>query len=248
MQVMLSAFVNEHRNDWDDHLPYVLCAYRSTIQESTGCTPNLMMFGREIHLPLDVMVGLPKEKQPCPVLYVEWVRNVLENTYQFAQEQLHKAAQRQKRNYDTKYGPKKFEAGIWVWYWYPPKARGKLNHGWDGPYMVIKVISEVLVQIQKSKHHRSRIVHIDTCVLVDDEPGNLPHNWLSDDSISTDTEVGQTNQGVWDCQLPCFNTRTNPKNDNEELSVSDIREPVCLKDEKVTRSGRVVRKPNRLDL
>ena len=27
---MLSAFVNDNRDDWDDHLPYLMMAYRAT--------------------------------------------------------------------------------------------------------------------------------------------------------------------------------------------------------------------------
>ena len=45
VQQMLAMFVNEHWDDWDDHLPYVMMAYRASVQESTGCTPNLLFFG-----------------------------------------------------------------------------------------------------------------------------------------------------------------------------------------------------------
>ena len=36
IQAMLRAFVNVARNDWDDHLPAVCCAYRATPHDSTG--------------------------------------------------------------------------------------------------------------------------------------------------------------------------------------------------------------------
>ena len=35
LQRTFSMLVNENRNDWDDHLPYVLMAYRASVQEST---------------------------------------------------------------------------------------------------------------------------------------------------------------------------------------------------------------------
>jgi hypothetical protein len=44
---MLSAFVSEHQNDWDEHLPYIAMAYRAAKHETTGITPNYMMLGRE---------------------------------------------------------------------------------------------------------------------------------------------------------------------------------------------------------
>ena len=40
---MLSAFVIEHQNDWDEHLPYILMTYRAAEHETTGNTPNYMM-------------------------------------------------------------------------------------------------------------------------------------------------------------------------------------------------------------
>ena len=68
-------FVNENHNDWDDHLPYLPSAFRASVQESTRCTPNRVMLGREFLLPIDVMVETPikHDNPPCPVLYTEWV-------------------------------------------------------------------------------------------------------------------------------------------------------------------------------
>ena len=75
---MLRSMVGEHRDDWDDHLPYVMMAYRATRQDSTGCLPNLMMLGGEARLPVEVMVGCPPPDAPaCPVEYVEWVRGAM---------------------------------------------------------------------------------------------------------------------------------------------------------------------------
>ena len=51
---MLAMFVGEHRNDWDDLLPAVMIAYRSSVHESTGFSPYQLMFGEECTLPMDV--------------------------------------------------------------------------------------------------------------------------------------------------------------------------------------------------
>ena len=50
LKSMLKSFCQVEKSDWDHHLPYVMMAYRATIQESTKCTPNLLMFGRETRL------------------------------------------------------------------------------------------------------------------------------------------------------------------------------------------------------
>lgn len=55
-------------------------AYRSSVEESTGCSPNLL---RENNSPIDLIIGNPlsNPNPVCPVEYVEWLRNTLENTH-----------------------------------------------------------------------------------------------------------------------------------------------------------------------
>ena len=102
---MLTTMVNEVRNDWDDHLPYVMMAYRASVHEVTKCTPNLLMLNHETNLPIDSMIGVPPE---TPVHYVEWVREASEHAFQFVQNNLKTSAERQKKLYDRKSGFPKF--------------------------------------------------------------------------------------------------------------------------------------------
>ena len=55
LATMLSAYVDEHHANWDEHLPYVMMAYRAAVHETTGTTPNKMMLGREVATPLDIV-------------------------------------------------------------------------------------------------------------------------------------------------------------------------------------------------
>lgn len=47
----LAILPSSHQRDWDDHLPLVLMSCRSAVQESTSCTPALLMLGRELRTP-----------------------------------------------------------------------------------------------------------------------------------------------------------------------------------------------------
>ena len=61
--MLLAMFAGEHKDDWDDLLPPVMMAYRSSVHESTGFSPYRLMLGEECTLPMDI--GLPRH-QPDP--------------------------------------------------------------------------------------------------------------------------------------------------------------------------------------
>ncbi|CAI5682172.1 unnamed protein product [Oreochromis niloticus] len=57
------------RCHWDIMIPYAVMAYRATKHSSTGLTPNMMLLGREITEPIDLVAGLPADETPgCTVL------------------------------------------------------------------------------------------------------------------------------------------------------------------------------------
>lgn len=62
----LSILTAEHQRDWDTHLPLVLMAYRSAVQDSTSCTPALLMLGRELRTPAEVAFGKPPDTFAVP--------------------------------------------------------------------------------------------------------------------------------------------------------------------------------------
>lgn len=57
LQDMLVKYVSHHQRDWDEHLPLVMMAYRSSVHASTQYTPFYLLFGHEVRLPVDVMFG-----------------------------------------------------------------------------------------------------------------------------------------------------------------------------------------------
>lgn len=55
---MLSLFVDENQLNWDRLLPYLMMAYSSSVQASAGFTPYKVLFGQEMVLPVDIMLGV----------------------------------------------------------------------------------------------------------------------------------------------------------------------------------------------
>ncbi len=49
--------VREERSTWDKSLDLVMMAYRATPQTSTGFTPNMLVTGKEMNIPVDLIYG-----------------------------------------------------------------------------------------------------------------------------------------------------------------------------------------------
>ena len=165
---MLSAFVTDQALDWDEHLPYVCMAYRSSVNTSTGCTPYSMIYGRECTMPVDLLYPHPPSANPaisCGPEYVNFVRKALETSHLFARQHLKASTVRQKKGYDS-YSKDRpaFQIGDMVRYYYPPaKQTNKFARPWLGPFEVIARPTTVDYTIRLvSQPAKVRTVHIDT--------------------------------------------------------------------------------------
>ena len=181
---MLSAFVSDRANDWDEHLPYVLMAYRSSRHSSTGCTPYSMTYGRECTMPVDLLFPDPTvpsapnlaNHKSCGPEYVEYIRRLIQTSHTFARDHLHRASVRQKKGYDAyaKDRPK-FQPGDLVRYYYPPsKTTNKFARPWIGPFLIQERVTPVDYRIVLvSDQKKIRVVHIDNL-----KPYELPYSKL----------------------------------------------------------------------
>ena len=141
-----------------------MLAYRTSVQESTGCTPFYLMFGREAHLPADVTYRLPPSSNPIQVnQYALDLRLRLESAYQRVRERIGLQHQQQKALYDRAAHGRPYAVHDMVWLHCPAVPRGKspkLHHYWQGPY---REVSDVLFLLQQGDSRRRRtVVHFDT--------------------------------------------------------------------------------------
>ncbi|MCG8044654.1 MAG: DDE-type integrase/transposase/recombinase, partial [Candidatus Thiodiazotropha endolucinida] len=162
---MLSAFVDDHRTDWDEQIPYVLMAYRSSEHETTGVTPNLLMLGRETTMPLDIMFEMPPSIKSVPVNQWVWQLNErLEMAHSYVRQTTGESMRRQKKVRDRKQSYEEFQAGNNVYVYFPVKPVGlswKLTPFWKGPFQVLEKVSGVLYKVNCGRNKSPQIIHCD---------------------------------------------------------------------------------------
>lgn len=165
IQAMLSKFVSKNQKDWDKYLPILVLAYNASVQESTGFSPSLLMFGREITLPIDLAIGKPANY--LSKTYSDFANNLeekLEKVHELTRTHLSIASDSQKRAYDHRIHKNVFSEGSLVWLYNPsvkPGQCSKLSCKWTGPFTVIKRINDVVYRIQKNARSKPKVVHHD---------------------------------------------------------------------------------------
>ena len=91
-------------------------------------------------------------------------QNKLQKAFHLVRDSLGQAAERRKHAYDLRTRQCRFTRNMWIWY-FTPRRRVQLSHKWqsfyDGPYLVIRAIGEVNVEIQRTSRTKGLIVHID---------------------------------------------------------------------------------------
>ena len=62
--------LHQETGPWDVHLPLVGMALRAGVNCTTGFSPNLMMLGREVLSPLELVTGVGSENLQEPAQFV----------------------------------------------------------------------------------------------------------------------------------------------------------------------------------
>ena len=164
---MLSKLVNASHRNWDELLPFVMMAYRSSVHESAGYFPSMMLFDYEIQLPVDLLLGEPPKEalgSISPSSYVTSLRNNLLCIHDLARDKMVEASQRQKRAYDLRGNFKSYCVGDSVFLHDLARKKGtssKLHSPWSGPFLVTGKVSDLIYKIQRHPYAVERCVHHD---------------------------------------------------------------------------------------
>jgi uncharacterized C2H2 Zn-finger protein len=160
LEHQLAIFVNENQRDWDEHIPLLLMAYRTSTHELTGITPAKMMMGRDLSIPLDLVMGHPPQRsQESRLSYVARLKESLDVAHKFARERLKLTAERMKTRYNVKATAVRLDVGASVWLYRPQRKKGispKLSKPRVGPYTIVKRINDLVYRIVDVAHKFAR--------------------------------------------------------------------------------------------
>jgi predicted aspartyl protease len=150
------------QRDWDTYLPYVGFAYRSSVQATTEETPNMLMLGREVRCPLDLITEGPPDEQDLNTDYAEDLREKLRGVHERARHAVKVNQRHQEKNYNRKATEPGYSVGDFVWLNSPRIRKGiskKLTLPWEGPYLIVKKLGDVVLRIQKTSRSLPKVVH-----------------------------------------------------------------------------------------
>jgi len=187
LNTMLGKIMSEQQRDWDNHVAYVLAAYNATEHSATGYTPNMLVCGRELRFPNELMYADVEDDDVTLISSIAFVTErqaLFQKAFTVAPEMLGKAAERSKKPYDMRVKPTTYKVGDWVYYFCPRHRVGrspKWQRFYSGPFLVIELLGTVNLRIQKSARANPMVVYIDK---VKQCMGETPVSWLSGDNYN----------------------------------------------------------------
>ena len=230
---MVGIFVKDHHRDWDEQLPYVMMAYRATVHESTGMSPNFLMLGRETSTPLDIAFEMPPIMKTIPTSQWAWIlQEKLELAHSFVREYTGNAIKRQKMYHDTKLSFNTFEKEENVFVYFPVKKVGcssKLTNYWRGPFKITEKISDVLYKVNCGQFASLQVIHVNRLKKARKQVLFEPN-----DRSNFDTDQQNINDNESISDFISDNDQTQDDDENDEVLTSKfgrrIKKPSYLKD------------------
>ena len=163
LAAMLTNYVNEEKNNWDEFLPLVQLAYNSAVHQSTKYSPFVLHYGRQPKLPYDLMSHETSLDFYLSVdSYAAEVQRQIANAYATVKSNIEVAADINKIRHDRNVRAAIFKLNDYVWLLDTAKLKGvskKLSHKFKGPYQIVAVIDEANYKIRILNGKKSQIVN-----------------------------------------------------------------------------------------
>ena len=145
------CFVDGHQRNWDIHLAQIAGALRSSVNRSTGFTPNKMMLGREVNQPVDLLFPMKTSSEVSPDEHVAELQNSIKEAHDAARKHLKSSQEIMKRDHDLKIFIRAYDKGDLVYVLDTATIKGqakKLGHPWKGPGILVNKFTPYLYRVK----------------------------------------------------------------------------------------------------
>ena len=153
LMASLRCCLEKARDDWHKFVPQIAAAIRSTVNRSTGYTPNFLMFGQEINLPVDIVFGAPHPRYDEEDVhkYVKDMRASFREAYELARECIQGVSKVNKSRHDLRTFRRQYSVGEAVYMLdktIVSKPCKKLRALWKGPGIITDQFTSYLYRVR----------------------------------------------------------------------------------------------------
>ena len=263
---MIRAYVSRGVKDWDEHLPLISMALHSMKNKSTGFSANMLMLGREVIQPIDLILGLPRPSPQDPATWVAYLTSNLSKIHTLAREKIGSTQLRQKRDYDLRVYERSFKEGDVVYLRDSATQIGissKMRPPWIGPYLIIRARPPVYAlqgrrKVQFVHHDRIKPCH-DSSELEESSQDGFPDGGLFDPDqtlpymlgddpdmtlpvLFSDDGLAEDSNLVEDISDPSDASQDDSESESDGEFIANTQLP---SEPRTTRTGRKIKKPAR---
>ena len=138
----------DHKDSWVNYLGPSLWAIRSTVNETVGCPPHLLVFGHMPRGPLSILnetwtgnVDISPNVSKSAVEYLDELRSKLEIAQHYASVCAEREQQRHVHHYNLKAQDKSFSIGDSCLILQPESTSSHALRRWKGPANIVHILS-----------------------------------------------------------------------------------------------------------
>jgi hypothetical protein len=154
LKQQIRIYAQQNPNVWDKEIQKLAFAIRTSVNETTGETPAFLNFGRDLKIPLDLIIGEEVQGSPTALpnnkviqQYKTNLIDTLKKAFNITREYAEVQKWQQKDQYDRHTTNRQLEVGQLVWVTVPAgqiagqNIRNKMKPSFQGPCKIMEKIS-----------------------------------------------------------------------------------------------------------
>ncbi len=157
--------------DWAEFLPLALFAIRQVPNRDLGYSPHYLVYGRDVHGPLDVLYKGWVDREFDSINVEEWLVKLndrLSVIHDLAVNEESKNVEKRVLSFKGK-SDRSLEVGSKV-LMRVPGIHAALQAAWEGPYNVVDKTSRVTYKVSRGNDHPAKLAHINNLKVYVDRP------------------------------------------------------------------------------